>query len=268
MRKPRVILIRVRFPVHGFSVKSLNAKKRYILDLCVSSLRRGHANLLCIVPILADDLRRGSKDIISPGDKPLRCKMTDPMGQKCDFCLKMLQFQPISAAARPKSAYFHIFAKTTKFFNPISTHSRVFFTFWPPPKFSKPGFWNWALKRKVQIHHTSGRKKLRTISWRSICCMRVADDRQIAKKRTFSLGCLTMKSSRWNRRLRVFLHWIHAVSNVFQRHFHVDSVSTALRFRSISQWSKASDFSLHKVMILLQNDDFARNYRKEYFFGN
>ena len=28
-----------------------------LLDLCVSSLRRGHANLLCIVPILSDDLR-------------------------------------------------------------------------------------------------------------------------------------------------------------------------------------------------------------------
>ena len=28
-------------------------KKWYILDLCVSSLRRGHANLLCIVPILS-----------------------------------------------------------------------------------------------------------------------------------------------------------------------------------------------------------------------
>ena len=28
-----------------------------LLDLCVSSLRRGHANLLCIVPILTDDLR-------------------------------------------------------------------------------------------------------------------------------------------------------------------------------------------------------------------
>ena len=31
-----------------------------LLDLCVSSLRRGHANLLCIVPIFADDLFRGS----------------------------------------------------------------------------------------------------------------------------------------------------------------------------------------------------------------
>ena len=34
--------------------------KNTLLDLCVSSLRRGHANLLCIVPILADDLRIGS----------------------------------------------------------------------------------------------------------------------------------------------------------------------------------------------------------------
>ena len=32
----------------------------YILDLCVSSLRRGHANLLCIVPIFSDAPRRGS----------------------------------------------------------------------------------------------------------------------------------------------------------------------------------------------------------------
>ena len=31
-----------------------------LLDLCVSSLRRGHANLLCIVPILSDDPRRGN----------------------------------------------------------------------------------------------------------------------------------------------------------------------------------------------------------------
>ena len=32
-----------------------------LLDLCESSLRRGHANLLCIVPILTDDPRRESK---------------------------------------------------------------------------------------------------------------------------------------------------------------------------------------------------------------
>ena len=30
------------------------------LDLCVSSLRRGHANLLCIIPVLSDDPRRES----------------------------------------------------------------------------------------------------------------------------------------------------------------------------------------------------------------
>ena len=35
-------------------------KLHMILDLCVSSLRRGHANLLCIVPILTDDPRRES----------------------------------------------------------------------------------------------------------------------------------------------------------------------------------------------------------------
>ena len=33
-----------------------------LLDVCVSSLRRGHANLLCIVPILTDDPRRESND--------------------------------------------------------------------------------------------------------------------------------------------------------------------------------------------------------------
>jgi len=35
--------------------KKKNEKKfGPFLDLCVSSLRRGHANLLCIVPILSD----------------------------------------------------------------------------------------------------------------------------------------------------------------------------------------------------------------------
>ena len=43
----------------GWKIRK-KSKKWYILDLCVSSLRRGHANLLCIVPILADDLFRGS----------------------------------------------------------------------------------------------------------------------------------------------------------------------------------------------------------------
>ena len=41
----------------------LGARKKMftLLDLCVSSLRRGHANLLCIVPILTDDPRRESE---------------------------------------------------------------------------------------------------------------------------------------------------------------------------------------------------------------
>ena len=43
--------------------RPINQSKKLftLLDLCVSSLRRGHANLLCIVPILTDDPRRESK---------------------------------------------------------------------------------------------------------------------------------------------------------------------------------------------------------------
>ena len=42
-------------------IQSRTSKKPLtLLDLCVSSLRRGHANLLCIVPILSDDPRRGN----------------------------------------------------------------------------------------------------------------------------------------------------------------------------------------------------------------
>ena len=41
-------------------MRNMGKKCDTLLDLCVSSLRRGHANLLCIVPILTDDLRRGS----------------------------------------------------------------------------------------------------------------------------------------------------------------------------------------------------------------
>ena len=37
-----------------------------LLDLFMSSLRRGHANLLCIVQILTDDPRRESKFISQP----------------------------------------------------------------------------------------------------------------------------------------------------------------------------------------------------------
>ena len=35
-----------------------------LLDLCVSSLRKGHANRLCIVPILTDDPQRKSVLVI------------------------------------------------------------------------------------------------------------------------------------------------------------------------------------------------------------
>ena len=45
--------------------ETLAKKLVTLLDLCVSSLRRGHANLLCIVPILTDDPRRGSNGIFT-----------------------------------------------------------------------------------------------------------------------------------------------------------------------------------------------------------
>ena len=50
-----------------------NSKKKLftLLDLCVSSLRRGHANLLCIVPILTDDPRRESRKVLC--GMPTRC---------------------------------------------------------------------------------------------------------------------------------------------------------------------------------------------------
>ena len=42
-------------------ITDLQVGQKTCLDLCVSSLRRGHANLLCIIPILSDDPRRESK---------------------------------------------------------------------------------------------------------------------------------------------------------------------------------------------------------------
>ena len=46
---------------------ALRCKKKLctLLDLCVSSLRRGHANLLCIVPSLTDGPRRESNEIVT-----------------------------------------------------------------------------------------------------------------------------------------------------------------------------------------------------------
>ena len=43
------------------SKQEIHKKKFTLLDLCMSSLRRGHANLFCIVPILRDDPRRESE---------------------------------------------------------------------------------------------------------------------------------------------------------------------------------------------------------------
>ena len=53
-----------------FARTAKSKKISTLLDLCVSSLRRGHANLLCIVPILTDDPRRESK---WPCTAPLGC---------------------------------------------------------------------------------------------------------------------------------------------------------------------------------------------------
>ena len=51
------------FPFSGGDIlNNLIMKKKWVtlLDLCVSSLRRGHANLLCIVPILTDGNPEGN----------------------------------------------------------------------------------------------------------------------------------------------------------------------------------------------------------------
>merc|ERR1711894_12065 len=48
-------------PIGTGSLENKCKKLVSLLDLCVSSLRRGHANLLCIFPILTDDLRGESK---------------------------------------------------------------------------------------------------------------------------------------------------------------------------------------------------------------
>ena len=57
-----------------------------LLDLCVSSLRRGHAKLLCIVPILTDDPRRESErkvDSLLEGNKRHANKVSqEPEGEK------------------------------------------------------------------------------------------------------------------------------------------------------------------------------------------
>ena len=54
-------------PIGTGSLANKCKKLVSLLDLCVSSLRRGHANLLCIVPILTDDPRKESKEAKCPG---------------------------------------------------------------------------------------------------------------------------------------------------------------------------------------------------------
>jgi hypothetical protein len=51
---------------HFYGFANISKKLFTLLDLCVSSLRRGHANLLCIVPILTDDPRRESESVAYP----------------------------------------------------------------------------------------------------------------------------------------------------------------------------------------------------------
>jgi hypothetical protein len=50
------------------------------LDLCVSSLRRGHANLLCIVPILSDVSEETKVDVAFCSIYQLFNAQTDDMG--------------------------------------------------------------------------------------------------------------------------------------------------------------------------------------------
>ena len=78
VRFPRVskvvsVILVIGICINSAAWNTAFAKKLVtLLDLCVSSLRRGHANLLCIVPILTDDPRRESNDWFSPGSERLR----------------------------------------------------------------------------------------------------------------------------------------------------------------------------------------------------
>ena len=66
----------------------MNKKLFTLLDLCVSSLRRGHANLLCIVPILTDDPRRESKRMAYRYGPAVRQQIaSDPRSQEVCFLI-------------------------------------------------------------------------------------------------------------------------------------------------------------------------------------
>jgi len=87
-----------------------SAKKLFtLLDLCVSSLRRGHANLLCIVPILTDDPRRESNFmqlVIQQGRLP------------CS--------QPPRARTQPMQTYMHPFTPISRGGEACFRHSPLF----------------------------------------------------------------------------------------------------------------------------------------------
>ena len=65
-------------------------------DLCVSSLRRGHANLICIVPILTDDPRKESVKpripslrLVRPAAAETRYKERGSKPTKFDGCVRV-----------------------------------------------------------------------------------------------------------------------------------------------------------------------------------
>ena len=63
-----------------------------LLDLCVSSLRRGHANIICMVPILLDDPRRESKETLlttCPHKHTLNCTKRTHNHPACPLPLTM-----------------------------------------------------------------------------------------------------------------------------------------------------------------------------------
>ena len=65
------IIVNVEWGEEGFNEGAMCASRVVkemfaLLDLCVSSLRRGHFNLLCIAPSLPDDPRRESLVVARP----------------------------------------------------------------------------------------------------------------------------------------------------------------------------------------------------------
>jgi hypothetical protein len=124
----------------------LQKRKKFdtLLDLCVSSLRRGHANLLCIVPILTDDPRRESNLIwMSCLVVTFRCPLGAPMhlGSGCPHLARHTCKYFLVTALTATSSYHHISSRYCK--RAAKSFSRVAF----------PG---WALTLSIQtfyLHH-------------------------------------------------------------------------------------------------------------------